>query len=173
MTNPLIIDGEEYVSLKEATEILSIRWDRAKPIFFNKAKTSIKSGRIFFLKSDIEKMKKELWLKELQREEHLIMEKYNNKKIRDKIKIFCKILKDILNFLETKGIHEEEEIMLFLMLLRESDPQQMIVHNDMGKLNIIKRLENHGIIILNLDGSLTITNEIQELMKPYSIPNIK
>lgn len=173
MSDPLIIDGKEYVNLKEAAEILSIRWYRAKPIFWNKAKTSIKSGRIFFLKSDIEKMKKEPWLKELQEKEHLIMEKYNNKKVHDKIKIFCRILKDILNFLKTKGIHKEEDIMFFLMLLRKSNPEQMIVHNDMGNLNTIKRLERHGIITLNLNGSLTITSEVWELMKPYSTPNNK
>ena len=173
MTKSQIIDGEEYVSLKRGAEILSIRWDKAKRIFWNRAKTSTKSGRIFFLKSDIEKIKKEPWLKELQEEEHLIMEKYNNKKVHDKIKIFCRILKDILNFLETKGIYKEDDIMFFLMLLRKSNPQQMIVHNDMGNLNTIKRLEKHGIITLDLNGSLTITNEVRELMKPYSIPNIE
>jgi len=161
MTNPLIIDGEEYVSLKEAAEILSVRgWKKAKSMLWNRAKRSIKSGRVFFLKSDVEKIKKEFY---------------------DKIKVCSEILEKILHFLETKGIRKDVDILIFLKLLSklESDTQKMSVHTNIFLyelsvnkkkyyFNTIKHLEKQGVIILDSTESFKITSEVYELIKPYS-----
>ena len=171
MTKSQIIDGEEYVSLKEAAEILSVRgWKRAKSMLWNRAKRSIKSGRVFFLKSDVEKIKKEFY---------------------NKLKVCNEILEKILHFLETKGIRKDVDILIFLKLFSklESDTQKMSVHTNIildelsinkrkDYFNTIKHLEKQGVIILDSTKSFKITSEFYKLMKPYSrfrstIPSMK
>ena len=96
MTNPMIIDGEEYVSLKEAAEILSVNTYKAKEILirnkefdYNKHTLPIirrlVNKTLYFKKSDIENIN--LYFKEYK----AITKKYDKiiqqRKIRDREKI--------------------------------------------------------------------------------------
>lgn len=93
MTNPMIIDGEEYVSLKEAAEILSVNTYKAKEILirnkefhYNKHTLPIirrlVNKTLYFKKSDIENIN--LYFKEYEaitKKYDKIIQQYNEEKL--------------------------------------------------------------------------------------------